>query len=116
MKYLDIEKLRGLQLDDFMAVRPYPYCNEPFLTGSGFQALLENMPPLEMFEQKFGGMRRAGQAPHDRYSLEYEPGMPVPRPWQEFIDELCSDDYRGEIDAKGMGMQKAWLLTERADG
>lgn len=105
MKYLDIEKLRGLQLDDFMATRPYPYCNEPFLTESGFQALLENMPPLEMFEQKFGGMRRAGQAPHDRYSLEYTPDMEVPRPWKEFIGELCSDAYRSEI-ARLLGAKK----------
>ena len=44
-----------------------------------------------------GKERRAGQAPHDRYSLEYTPGMPVPKPWQDFITELCSDGYRQEI-------------------
>lgn len=99
MNYLDIDKLRNLGLEDFLAVKPYPYFNSAgVLTESGFQDLLANMPPLEMFEQKFGYERRAGQAPHDRYSLEYTPDMPVPKPWKEFIGELCSDVYRSEIE------------------
>lgn len=99
MKYLNIEKLRSLRLEDFLAIKPFPYFNsDGVLTESGFQNLLANMPPLEMFEQKFGYERRAGQAPHDRYSLEYKRGMSVPEPWQEFIGELCSDAYRGEIE------------------
>ena len=89
MKYIDIDKLRSLKLEDFLAIKPYPYFNtEGVLTESGFQDLLENMPPLDMFEQKFGYERRAGQAPHDRYSLEYTPDMAVPQPWKEFIGEL----------------------------
>ena len=76
------------------------------LTDSGFNDLLENMPPQEMFEQKFGDKRRAGQAPHDRYSLEYTRGMPVPKPWKEFIAELCSDAYRKEIE-RLLGANKA---------
>tara|TARA_R110002110_G_scaffold205066_1_gene416646 strand:- start:39164 stop:39880 length:717 start_codon:yes stop_codon:yes gene_type:complete len=99
MNYLNIDKLRNLQLDEFRAIKPYPYFNsEGVLTESGFHDLLQNMPPLEMFERKFGAERRAGQAPHDRYSLEYAPGMNVPRPWQEFIGELCSDAYRREME------------------
>jgi Rps23 Pro-64 3,4-dihydroxylase Tpa1-like proline 4-hydroxylase len=99
MKYLDIQTLRNLSLDDFLAVKPYPYFNSKgVLTESGFQDLLANMPELEMFEKKFGYERRAGQAPHDRYSLEYTPGMPVAQCWQDFIGELCSDAYRNEIE------------------
>lgn len=98
MKYLDIDKLRALRTDEFMAVKPYPYYNEPVLTEQGFADLLGNMPPLQMFEGIMGKERRAGQAPHDRYSLEYTPGMPVPKPWEEFILELCSDAYRSEIE------------------
>jgi len=99
MKYIDIDKLRNLDRKEFLAVKPYPYYNSKgVLTDSGFQALLDNMPPLELFEKTFGYERRAGQAPHDRYSLEYAPGMPVPQPWQEFIGELCSDDYRREVE------------------
>jgi len=107
MKYLNIDKLRKLDRKDFLAIKPYPYFNtEGVLTESGFRELLDNMPPLEMFEHKFGYERRAGQAPHDRYSLEYAPGMSVPRPWQDFIAELCSDDYRDEIE-RLLGAKKA---------
>ncbi|MEM9254140.1 MAG: hypothetical protein AAGA91_01755 [Pseudomonadota bacterium] len=98
MNYLDIDRLQSLSTEQFMAVRPYPYYNEPVLTETGFQDLLDNMPGMDMFDQNFGKERRAGQAPHDRYSLEYTPDMPVPTPWQEFIGELCSDDYRREIE------------------
>ncbi len=107
MKYLDIQKLRDLRLEDFLATTPYPYFNSAgVLTDSGFQDLLTNMPPLSMFEQRFGEERRAGQAPHDRYSLEYTPDMVVPKPWKEFIGELCSDAYRNEIE-RLLGAPKA---------
>jgi hypothetical protein len=105
MKYLDIEKMRGLEVEGFRATRPYPYENSPFLTEEGFQELLENMPGMDLFEQKFGKERRAGQAPHDRYSLEYTPGMAVPAPWKAFIDELCGDAYRQQI-ARLLGAKK----------
>ena len=98
MKYIDIEKLRNLSREDFLAIEPYPYFNsQGVLTEPGFQDLLGNMPSLDMFDQRIGEERRAGQAPHDRYSLEYTPGMPVPGPWQEFIAELCSDAYRQQV-------------------
>ena len=106
MKYLNIEKLQSVGHGEFMAVSPYPYFNAPMLTEEGFQELLDNMPDMALFEQKFGKQRRAGQTPHNRYSLEYEPGMPVPQPWREFIDELCSDDYRSEIE-RLLGANKA---------
>jgi hypothetical protein len=99
MKYLDIEKLRGLSCEEFRAIEPYPHYNtEGMLTAAGFEDLLHNMPPLETFDDIFGKERRAGQAPHDRYSLEYKPDTPVPQPWKEFIGELCSDAYRREIE------------------
>lgn len=97
MKYLDIEKLRSLSREEFLGTAPYPFFNSAVLTDSGFADLLANMPSLDLFEQKFGKKRRATQAPHDRYSLEYAPGMQVPAPWQEFIGELCGDAYRTEI-------------------
>lgn len=116
MKYLDIEHLRGLDSKDFFKIKPYPYYNpQGLLAEEGFQELLANMPPLEMFKHNFGGERRAGQAPHDRYSLEYEPGMPVPAPWQEFIGELRSDAYRSEmtrlLGAKKVEFRFHWHYT-----
>jgi hypothetical protein len=99
MKYLDIEKLRGLSCEEFRSIEPYPYYNtEGMLTAAGFEDLLHNMPALETFDDIFGKARRAGQAPHDRYSLEYKPDTQVPQPWKEFIGELCSDAYRREIE------------------
>ncbi|MCB1678306.1 MAG: hypothetical protein KDI16_06440 [Halioglobus sp.] len=106
MNYLDIDTLRALRREEFLAIRPYPYYNtRGVLTEAGFQELLDNMPALELFERKFGYERRAGQAPHDRYSLEYAPGMDVPGPWRAFIDELCGDAYRGEV-ARLLGADK----------
>ena len=116
MNYIDIEKLRSMKLEDFMATKPYPYLNTAgILTGSGFQDLLHNMPAIEMFEQKFNGVRRAGQKSHDRYSLEYKPDMDVPAPWQEFIQELRGDAYRNEIQrllgAKKIEFRCHWHYT-----
>lgn len=99
MKYLNIDKLRRLGREDFLAVRPYPYYNDcGVLTEKGYRRLLDNMPPLGLFERNFGKERRAGQAPHDRYSLEYTPDTAIPEPWCEFIGELCSQSYRREIE------------------
>ncbi|MEP5764465.1 MAG: hypothetical protein ABJ308_07720 [Halieaceae bacterium] len=116
MKYIDIEKLRSLSLEDFLAIKPYPYYNsQGVLTETGFQDLLHNMPPLESFDDIFGKERRAGQAPHDRYSLEYKPDTEVPLPWKEFIGELCSDAYRNEITrllgAKKIEFRFHWHYT-----
>ena len=116
MHYLNIEKLRALSLDEFMAQKPYPFYNaEGVLTEQGYQDLLNNMPPLETFNPIMGKERRAGQAPHDRYSLEYTPETRVPRPWEEFIGELCSDDYRREIErllgAKKVEFRFHWHYT-----
>lgn len=107
MKYIDIEKLRSLDRTEFLQIKPYPYYNtQGMLSEQGFADLLHNMPPLETFGEIFGKERRAGQAPHDRYSLEYTPDTMVPQPWKEFIGELCSDAYRREIE-RLLGAKKA---------
>jgi hypothetical protein len=116
MNYLNIDKLKSLGREEFMAIKPYPWYNaEGVLTESGFQDLLHNMPPLESFDDIFGKERRAGQAPHDRYSLEYTPNTVVPQPWKEFIGELCSDAYRREIErllgAKKVEFRFHWHYT-----
>lgn len=98
MRYLDLSRLAAIDPADFAHVRPYPWKGiADQITPAGYRELLANMPPLELFERKFGYRRRAGQAPHDRYSLEYTPDTPVPEPWQEFIAELRSEDYRKQI-------------------
>ena len=38
MSYIDFDKLRSLALEDFMAIKPYPYFNTGgLLTESGFE-------------------------------------------------------------------------------
>ncbi|NHZ69668.1 MAG: hypothetical protein GWP20_00335 [Thermotogales bacterium] len=106
MQYLDFDKFSAIDAADFRATHPYPWINpQGLLTDTGYQRLLDNMPDIALFEKKFGYGRIAGQKPHDRYSLEYAPGTPVPEPWQEFIAELCSDDYRKTL-AKLFGARK----------
>lgn len=98
MQYLDFEKLENISCEQFWEVRPFPYSNaQGMLTEEGFNRLLENMPPLDLFFHNVGKERRAGQTPHDRYSLEYTREIDVPQPWQEFITELRSDRYRDNI-------------------
>jgi hypothetical protein len=97
-QYIDFDALEAIDVQAFRNQRPYPWANpERLLTDAGYEALRLNMPEISLFEQKFGYKRRAGQKPHDRYSLEYEEGMPVPQPWIDFIGELRSDRYRNAI-------------------
>lgn len=92
-----------------MATTPYPYYNpKGLLFAEGFNTLLEHLPPLSMFQASFNYRRKTGQNPHDRYSLEYEPNMQISEPWRDFIQELCSDDYRHEI-ARLLGVRKPKL-------
>lgn len=116
MRFINFDKLEQITREDFEAIKPYPYANEKgLLTDEGFQALLDNMPDLSLFAQNVGKKRRAGQAPHDRYSLEYAPDTPVPQPWQAFIRELCSDRYRKNISrilgAGKIGFRFHWHYT-----
>lgn len=98
MQYLDFDRLENITREEFWATRPYPYANkEGLLTAAGYDALLNHMPDISMFYHNVGKPRRAGQTPHDRYSLEYTPECDVPEPWQVFIGELCSDRYRDNI-------------------
>ena len=115
-QYLDADRLEALETEAFRNTSPYPWANpEGLLTQEGYRALLKNMPDISMFERKFGKARRADQAPHDRYSLEYTEGMEVPRPWRDFIGELRSDLYRDTIarlfDARDPEFRFHWHYT-----
>jgi hypothetical protein len=70
-----------------------------------------------LFDRKFGKQRRAGQMPHDRYSLEYREGVPVSPAWKRLIDELRSDRYRDKIrrlyGVGGVEFRFHWHYTPR---
>jgi hypothetical protein len=116
MRYLDFDKLEAISPNEFRSTSPYPWVNpQGLLTDAGYDALLNSMPDVDLFEKKFGYERIAGQTPHDRYSLEYAPGTPVPQPWQDFIAELCGDRYRSALarlfGAKKINLRFHWHYT-----
>lgn len=92
---LDWARLEAMDARAFQTAEPYPWANpQGLLTDEGFRALVEDLPDLTLFERSFGVARKHGQRPHDRYVLEWEPGVALPPVWQAFIDELRSDRYR----------------------
>lgn len=116
VQYLDFDKFEAIDPLAFRSTMPYPWINpQGLLTDEGFELLLDNMPDVETFEKKFGYERIAGQAPHDRYSLEYSPDTEVPQPWREFIGELCSDRYRHHLarlfGARKINLRFHWHYT-----
>jgi hypothetical protein len=94
MKYIDEAAMNRLDAAAFQAQQPYPWVNpEGFLSAAGYDALVETLPPPELFERRFGQKRKHGQMPHDRLSLEYSPGLALSQPWRDFIGELLSPAY-----------------------
>jgi len=95
MPLLDWARLEGMDARAFRKTRPYPWANpQGLLTDSGWRQLVDSLPDVSRFERSFGVARKHGQRPHDRYVLEWEPGLELAAPWQAFIDELRSDRYR----------------------
>ena len=99
-------------------MRPYPSANpESLIRPEAWERLEAELPSLEQFDRKFGKKRRAGQAPHDRYSLEYTDDVPVSPAWKRFIDELRSDRYRENIrrlyGVRGVEFRFHWHYTQR---
>ena len=96
--YLNFDVLDSFDPASFQETKPFPWVNPSGgLTDEGFQKLIDNMPDVALFKHNMGYARRAGQKPHDRYSLEYTPELEVPEPWEVFIRELRSDRYRNWV-------------------
>jgi hypothetical protein len=97
MQYLNYDLLDSIDPDEYRAIRPFPWINpEGALTEDGYRTLLESLPPVSQFAKAFGYERKHGQQGHDRYTLEYEPGLDptLPAPWVEFIRECEAERYR----------------------
>ena len=98
MKYLDRARLDAIDADAFLGRDPYPWVNPSgLLTNDGYETLHANLPDLALFDRVFGKARKYGQKPHDRYSLEWQPGTPVPEPWRDFIAELEGPFYAASL-------------------
>jgi hypothetical protein len=115
---LDFDKLEAIETGWFRARTPYPFANpEALIRPEAWERLEAELPPLELFDRKFGKERRAGQTPHDRYSLEYTDDVPVSPSWKQFIDELRSDRYRANVlrlyGVRGVEFRFHWHYTPR---
>jgi len=95
MQYLDHDKLAAIDADAFSDTKPYPFINPTgLLTDDGYSRLVENQLDVSVLTPSFGRKRSHGQYSHDRYVLEYRPGLAVvPTAWQEFIAELHGPQY-----------------------
>jgi len=98
MRYLDFDQLDAISTTAFRGRKPFPFITtEDLLTPEGFDALRETLPDVSLFESRFGETRKGGQAPHNRYSLEYTDEVAVAPAWREFIAELRGERYRGAM-------------------
>ena len=94
MRYLDAERLNAIDAQAFRSRAPYPWVNPAeLLTPAAYQRLLEALPDVSQFATMFGVVRKHGQQSHDRYALEYAPGLPVASCWHQFIRELQGPLY-----------------------
>jgi hypothetical protein len=95
MEYLDYDRLAAIDPVAYQAQKPYPWANpDQLLRPEAFEILRASLPDVSLLQPFFGKPRKAGQAPHNRYQLEYKDDSPVPEPWKEFIQELKGKRYR----------------------
>lgn len=116
MAYLNLECLNALDPDTFHARKPYPWMNPAgIIHDAAYQRLVDSMPDISIFEKTFGQMRKHGQAPHDRYVLEYGKRTKLPLPWQEFVEELRQPPYRTFLQRSfgvpGVALRFHWMYT-----
>lgn len=114
--YLDFDQLESIDTSTFQNQKPFPWINPHALIRSeGWAQLERDLPVLEDFFDHFGKERRAGQTPHDRYSLEFKDGLSVADSWRTFIGELRSNRYRRQIcrlfGAKKVEFRFHWHYT-----
>lgn len=92
---LDEAVLDAQDAGAFQSCRPYPWINPAgVLREPAYEALHAALPPLDLFDERFGEARRHGQRPHDRYALEYRPQLAVHPLWHQFVAELQGPVYR----------------------
>ncbi|MHA7839875.1 MAG: 2OG-Fe(II) oxygenase [bacterium] len=96
--FFDFDRFDAIDAEVFSAQKPFPFVNPSHLLRPGaWEALQSELPPIGSFEAKFGKKRTGGQAPHDRYSLEYAEDLELSPSWKSFLAELRSDRYRRSI-------------------
>jgi hypothetical protein len=115
-QYLNTEVLEAIDPVAFQTQPPYPWVNpQYFIRPDRYQELLQSMPPLEQFRAFFGKQRKHGQGSHDRFTLDYERGMDLAPQWRDFVEELCSENYRkfvcALLDVSDVRFRFHWHFT-----
>ena len=94
MTYLDYDRLEAIDARSFRDRKPFPWINpHGLLTEEGHARLVETLPEVDGFARLFGIERSHGQAPHDRFALEYDEDLDVATPWHDFVRELRGARY-----------------------
>jgi len=119
--YFDFDRFEAIDEVAFSGQKPFPFVNPAGLLVPGaWEELEDELPPIELFEEKFGKKRPGGQMPHDRYSLEYTDGLTVSPSWHAFINELRSDRYRDNVKrllgVRDVEFRFHWHYTPTARG
>lgn len=113
---LAFRQLETLDPALFQKTEPYPWINpHGLLTDAAFRTLVRDLPDVSRFERPPDQIRKHGQRPHTRFSLEWEPGMELAASWDQFIDELRGPEYRdwlaGMIGTRWFSMSFHWHYT-----
>jgi len=96
VKYLNADALDAMDAEVFRHRSPYPWVAPAgLLSDQGFRELSASLPPVSQFERVFDKPRKHGQAPHNRFALEWESELELPTPWEDFIEELRGVTYQG---------------------
>jgi len=116
MPYLDLERLKTIAPPEFRNRKPYPWVNPAgVITEAGYQQLVQTLPDVSLFAKSFGQKRKFGQDPHDRFVLEYKPGIRLSQPWRDFLHELRQPPYRTFLQemfgVDEVAMRFHWLYT-----
>jgi hypothetical protein len=94
MPYIDFAQSEAINAELFQKRRPFPWISvEHFLTDEGYGRLRQSLPDVALCAQEFGRKRGHRQASHDRYALQYRPGLPISAAWRDFIAELQGEAY-----------------------
>jgi 2OG-Fe(II) oxygenase superfamily len=92
---LDRRRLEAVDAEVFRRQTPFPWLQVTrLLTDEAHFRLRQALPDPSRFSAVFGRRRPYGQVSHDRYVLQYRPGLPLPEPWRAFVAELKGETYR----------------------
>lgn len=101
--------MNAIETGAFQGAEPFPWANpHEMITPDGYERLRHDLPPVELFKAHFGAARAHGQQSHDRYTLEYRPGLPVAESWKTFVGELNGPVYHDFI-ARLFGIRRFFL-------